>query len=162
MIEDSKEREFVQLIEEHSGIIYKVTRIYAANRDDEQDLRQEVIYQAWRSYDKFKGDSKFSTWLYRVALNTALTHQRKKEIPKNEGFDSDWRVDPDGDERAMLMRHVRALNDAEKLIIMLHLDGYSNEEVAMISGLSKNHLAVKLHRVKEKLVKAIKEEEDEN
>lgn len=162
MIEDSKEREFVQLIEEHSGIIYKVTRIYAANRDDEQDLRQEVIYQAWRSYDKFMGDAKFSTWLYRVALNTALTHQRKKEIPKSEGFDSDWQVDSNGDERSMLMRHVRALNDAEKLIIMLHLDGYSNEEVAMISGLSKNHLAVKLHRVKEKLVKAIKEEEDEN
>ncbi len=136
--------------------------MYAANRDDEQDLRQEVIYQAWRSFEKFKGDSKFSTWLYRVALNTALTHHRKKEIDKSEGFDSDWQVEPSSDERAMLMRHVRALNDAEKLIIMLHLDGYSNEEVAMISGLSKNHLAVKLHRVKEKLVKAIKEEEDEN
>ena len=162
MIEESKEREFVQLIEEHSGIIYKVTRIYAANRDDEQDLRQEVIYQAWRSYAKFKGDSKFSTWLYRVALNTALTHQRKKEIPTSEGFDSDWQVGPSGDERAMLMRHVRALNDAEKLIIMLHLDGYANEEIAMISGLSKNHLAVKLHRVKDKLAKAIKEEENEN
>lgn len=159
---ESREREFVQLLEEHSGIIYKVTRMYAANRDDEQDLRQEVIYQAWRSFEKFKGDSKFSTWLYRVALNTALTHQRKKEIDKSEGFDSDWQVEPSSDERAMLMRHVRALNDAEKLIIMLHLDGYSNEEVAMISGLSKNHLAVKLHRVKEKLVKAIKEEEDEN
>ncbi len=160
--EESREREFVQLIEEHSGIIFKVTRIYAANKDDEQDLRQEVIYQAWRSFAKFKGEAKFSTWLYRVALNTALTHQRKKELPKSEGFDSDWSVSPSGDERALLMRHIRALKDAEKLIIMLHLDGYSNEEIALISGLSKSHLAVKLHRVKEKLAQSIKEDEDGN
>ncbi len=161
-MKESKEKQFVQLIEDFGGIIYKVTRIYAANRDDEQDLRQEVIYQAWRSFDSFKGESQFSTWLYRVALNTALTHQRKKELTKSEGFDGDWIVEPKGDERAMLMRHIRALNDAEKLIIMLHLDGYSNEELADISGLSKNHLAVKLHRVKEKLAQAIKAEEDGN
>lgn len=162
MSEDSREREFVQLIEEHSGIIFKVTRIYAANKDDEQDLRQEVIYQAWRSFNTFSGKSKFSTWLYRVALNTALTHQRKKELPKSEGFDSDWSISPEGDERTRLMRHIRGLKDAEKLIIMLHLDGYTNEEVAMISGLTKNHLAVKLHRVKEKLAQSIKEEENGN
>lgn len=157
-----REKEFVQLIEDYGGIIYKVTRIYAANRDDEQDLRQEVIYQAWRSFESFKGDSQFSTWLYRVALNTALTHQRKKEVSTSEGFAEDWQVAPQGDERARLMRHIRALNDAEKLVIMLHLDGYSNEEIALIAGLSKNHLAVKLHRVKEKLSQALKGEENGN
>ena len=156
-----KESEFVSLLEEHSGIIYKVTRIYAKNATDEQDLRQEVIYQAWHSYGNFKGASKFSTWLYRVALNTALTHA-KKDCKETEGFDSDWQVATAGDERALLMSHIRKLNDAEKLVIMLHLDGYGNDEIAMISGISKNHVAVRLHRIKEKLSKAIKKEEDEN
>lgn len=156
-----KEAEFVKLLEEHSGIIYKVTRIYAKGTADEQDLRQEVVYQAWRSYSRFKGDSKFSTWLYRVALNTALTH-KKKERKEREGFDNDWQVAPSGDERAVLMAHIRSLNDAEKLVIMLHLDGYGNEEIALISGISKNHVAVRLHRIKDKLKAAIKNEEDEN
>lgn len=158
---DPKEEEFIKLLEEHSGIIYKVTRIYANGSVDEQDLRQEVVYQAWRSYSRFKGDSKFSTWLYRVALNTALTHV-KKDRKEKPGFDNDWQVAPEGDERALLMTHIRALNDAEKLVIMLHLDGYSNDEIAMISGISKNHVAVRLHRIKEKLSKAIKKEENEN
>ncbi len=158
---DKREQEFVQLLEEHSGIIYKVTRIYAKNQADEQDLRQEVVYQAWRSYPRFKGNSKFSTWLYRVALNTALTHV-KKENKEYEGFDGDWQVAPDGDERAVLMAHIRTLNDAEKLVIMLHLDGYANDEIALISGISKNHVAVRLHRIKEKLSQAIKNDENEN
>lgn len=158
---EQKESEFISLLEAHSGIIYKVTRIYAKNATDEQDLRQEVVYQAWRSYANFKGASKFSTWLYRVALNTALTHV-KKDRKETEGFDSDWQVAPSGDERAVLMAHIRQLNDAEKLVIMLHLDGYSNDEIAMISGISKNHVAVRLHRIKDRLSKAIKQEEDEN
>jgi len=156
-----KEAEFVKLLEEHSGIIYKVTRIYAKGNADEQDLRQEVVYQAWKSYARFKGDSKFSTWLYRVALNTALTH-KKKERKEQEGFETDWQVAPSGDERALLMAHIRNLNDAEKLVIMLHLDGYNNDEISMISGISKNHVAVRLHRIKEKLKSAIKTEENEN
>lgn len=158
---EDKESEFVRLLEEHSGIIYKVTRIYAKNSTDEQDLRQEVVYQAWRSFANFKGASKFSTWLYRVALNTALTHV-KKDRKETEGFDSDWQVAPSGDERALLMAHIRRLNDAEKLVIMLHLDGYGNEEISMISGISKNHVAVRLHRIKDKLAQAIKKEENEN
>lgn len=158
---EDKESEFIRLLEAHSGIIYKVTRIYAKNASDEQDLRQEVVYQAWRSYANFKGASKFSTWLYRVALNTALTHA-KKDRKESPGFDSDWQVAPAGDERAQLMSHIRKLNDAEKLVIMLHLDGYGNEEIALISGISKNHVAVRLHRIKEKLSKAIKNEQDEN
>lgn len=156
-----REAEFVKLLEEHSGIIYKVTRIYARGTADEQDLRQEVVYQAWKSYARFKGDSKFSTWLYRVALNTALTH-RKKETKNQEGFEKDWQVKPEGDDRALLLAHIRDLNDAEKLVIMLHLDGYGNEEIAMISGISKNHVAVRLHRIKEKLKNAIKKNDHEN
>jgi len=157
------EKRFVALLEENAGIIYKVTRIYARNGDDAEDLRQEVIYQAWKSYPRFKGDSKFSTWLYKIALNTALTHKAKEE--KRKSIPRQSEVSPQeilSESKELIIKYIRQFNDAEKLIIMLHLDGYTNEEIALIAGISKNHTAVKLHRIKEKLALNIKENTNGN
>lgn len=162
-MKEDLEKKFVALLEENAGIIYKVTRIYARNSDDAEDLRQEVIYQAWRSYSRFKGESKFSTWLYKIALNTALTHKAKEEkrksIPEQSVISMSETL---SDSKELLIKYIRQFNDAEKLIIMLHLDGYSNDDIALIAGISKNHVAVKLHRIKEKLALNLKENTNGN
>lgn len=162
-MKEDQEEKFVALLEENAGIIYKVTRIYAQNSSDAEDLRQEVIYQAWRSYARFEGKSKFSTWLYKIALNTALTHKAKEDKRKSIPEQADvWQEIDQAVGKDLLIHLIRQFNDSDKLIIMLHLDGYSNDEVALISGISKNHVAVKLHRIKEKLAKNLKENSDGN
>ena len=144
------EHRFLNLIEENSGIIYKVTRLYSSDLNDEKDLRQEVIYQAWRSFSRFDGRSKFSTWLYKVALNTALTHRRKQKY--SAGNDLEETLQPvSGNSRGLLISLIKDLSAIDKLVIMLHLDGYSNDEVAEISGLKKNHVSVKIYRIKDLL-----------
>lgn len=154
------EKEFIGLLEAHTGIIYKITRVYSQGPTDEQDLKQEIIYQAWKSYPRFEGKSKFSTWLYRIALNTALTHV-KKEKPfssdKTELAQSGGSLS--NDTRELLIQYIRSFSDIEKLVIMLHLDGYPNDEIAVISGLTKNHVAVKLHRLKNILAERLKKNE---
>ena len=162
-MKEDLEKKFVALLEENAGIIYKVTRIYAHNSDDAEDLRQEVIYQAWRSYPRFKGESKFSTWLYKIALNTALTHKAKEEKRRSVPEQTVIRnSDTLSDSKELLIKYIRQFNDAEKLIIMLHLDGYSNDDITLIAGISKNHVAVKLHRIKEKLALNLKEKTNGN
>ena len=75
----SKETEFTQLIEDNQGIVHKICRVYTSTQEEHEDLFQEIVFQLWKSYDSFKGDSKFSTWMYRVSLNTAITLIRKKK-----------------------------------------------------------------------------------
>lgn len=154
------EKEFTDLIKQHRGIIFKVIRLYIRQADDEQDLFQEIVYQAWRSVKNFKGDSKFSTWLYRVSLNTVLTLYRKPRVvmPYEDlaSLPLADRSDDHYDEKQTLYQAIRSLNEIDRMIIMLHLDGYSNDEIATIAGLTKNNVAVKLHRAKETVVKKIK------
>lgn len=152
------EKEFLALIEENQGILIKVSRIYARNKSDEEDLRQEIVLQAWKSFARFRGEAKFSTWFYRLALNTAMTFTRKQK-----DLVQDFELPEKGSEidhysRELLIRHIRELEDGDKLIIMLHLDGYPNPEIASIAGISKNHVGVKLHRIKERLAQKIKVE----
>jgi RNA polymerase sigma factor (sigma-70 family) len=154
-LSEDLEHKFLNLIEENSGIIHKVTRLYAADMNDEKDLRQEVIYQAWRSFSRFDGRSKFSTWLYKVALNTALTHRRKQKKSLNSNLEERLQAEG-GDARGLLIRLIKDLSAIDKLVIMLHLDGYANDEVAEISGLKKNHVAVKIYRIKDLLKDKLK------
>lgn len=144
------EHKFLSLIEENAGIIHKVARLYATDVNEEKDLRQEVIYQAWHSFPRFDGRSKFSTWLYKVALNTALTHRRKEEKQSRAIVPSEP-ISQDHGSRKVLIGMIRDLPAIDKLVIMLHLDGYDNDEVAEISGLKKNHVAVKIYRIKDQL-----------
>ncbi|MCZ8021915.1 MAG: RNA polymerase sigma factor [Cyclobacteriaceae bacterium] len=151
-------QEFITQLNQAKGILYKVIRLYVQDADDEEDLFQEIIYQAWKSYPSFEGKSKFSTWLYRIALNTVLTFKRRvKLVTPVEDLTSIYIVDETPKaETELLYLAIRSLNEIDRMIITLHLDGYDNEEIGSISGLSKNNVAVKLFRIREALTKKVK------
>ncbi|MCS6974317.1 MAG: sigma-70 family RNA polymerase sigma factor [Cyclobacteriaceae bacterium] len=151
---------FTELIQQHRGIIFKVIRLYVNHPEDEKDLYQEILYQAWKSYPRFDGRSKFSTWLYRVSLNTVLTFKRRPAVIDRvddlEKVGGTTEQHEHHEDTAMLYRAIRDLNEIDRMLITLHLDGYDNEEIAGIAGITKNHVAVKLHRIKEALIKKLK------
>lgn len=147
---------FLQSISEHQKIIFKVCKIYRDNLEDQEDLFQEIVYQLWKSYPKFKGESKISTWIYRVAFNTAIVRFRKKKIsitnydkiPEKFHPTLDYTY-PENEER--LFKLLQSLNSIEKSIITLHLENYSYKEIASIVGISEGNVGVKLNRIKNKL-----------
>jgi len=153
------EQEFTEQIQQCRGIIFKVIRLYVTNSEDQKDLYQEVMYQAWRSYQRFKGDSKFSTWLYRVSLNTVLTFKRRPNVVKpHEDLTAIEKPGPHtrpADEVDALYSAIRQLNEIDRMVITLHLDGYGNDEIADIAGLTANNIGVKLHRIKNELNKIL-------
>ncbi|WP_421942765.1 RNA polymerase sigma factor [Pedobacter sp.] len=151
MIENS----FLQKVEEHKGIIYKMINLYADDDEDRKDLYQEIIFQSWSAYARFKGDAKFSTWLYKISLNVSLSflgkQKKQNQINKIETFDYYFEP-PELSERAdWLYRCIRKLTDVDRSIIMLHLDGFDNTEISEMTGLSRNNTNVKLHRIKQQL-----------
>lgn len=155
------EKEFVALVNENRGIIYKVIRLYINQEEDTRDLYQEIVFQAWKSYPRFDGRSKFSTWLYRVGLNTVLTFKRRPVvvIPHEDLASLNVaQTKINTDESEALYVAIRQLPEIDRMIITLHLDGYENEEIADITGLTKNNTAVKLHRIKDILIKKLKAE----
>ncbi|MEO1052490.1 MAG: sigma-70 family RNA polymerase sigma factor [Bacteroidota bacterium] len=153
-----QQKDFVALIQMHSGIIHKVIHLHLDDSDDKKDLYQEIMYQAWKSVKNFRHDSRFSTWLYRVSLNTVLTYNRKsKKLNTSNGIEN-LEVAPiseNSDRSDKLFLAIKRLNDIDKTIVTLHLDDYDNQEIADITGLTKNNVAVKLHRIKESLTKML-------
>ena len=151
--------EFIQQVEENQGIVFKVSKMYCYNEIDREDLFQDILLQLWKSFPNFKGNSKFSTWMYRVALNTAITRFRKEKKQDNEVPVSEFKMDiPEGEsytekeERAnILHRGIGKLNKVEKAIIILYMDDYPYDEIAEISGLTVNNVGVKIVRIKKKL-----------
>ena len=154
----TSEKEFLKLIEQNRGIIFKVIRLYVKQAEDERDLFQEILFQSWKSYPRFDGRSKFSTWLYRVSLNTVLTFKRRPQLLEmRDTLESAEVATADQQEESeMLYSAIFQLNEIDRMMITLHLDGYQNDEIAEITGLSKNNVAVKLHRVKNEIVSKLK------
>ena len=157
------ESDFTKLVNENKGIIIKVIRLYIRNVEDERDLFQEIVFQAWKASSNFRGDSKFSTWLYRISLNTVLTYNRRPRLAISiEDLPSvSSRAAEAGnvDESEALYLAMLNLSEVDRLILSLHLDGYENEEIAETVGISKNNTAVRLHRAKENVIQEIKKEE---
>ena len=154
---------FVTLIKEHEGIIYKITRVYTDTQEDQKDLYQEIVYQLWKSFDSFKGNSKISTWIYRVALNTSIAYlnKRKKKVQHvNLDFELLTIVDQKDtvmEERLQLLYDtIKQLNVIEKGLILLFLEGKSYEEIASITGFSSSNVGTRLSRIKKKLKENIK------
>lgn len=149
------EKAYLQKIEDHKGIILKVVNLYADDLEDRKDLYQEIVFQSWSAYERFEGNSKFSTWLYRVSLNVALTFlkKQKKRNDINETNLQDISFEPEElSERAdFLYRAIKQLTEIDRSIIMLHLDGFENTEISEMMGLSKTNTNVKLHRIKQQL-----------
>jgi len=151
----TNEHEFLKLVDDNRGIVYKVINLYANDLEDKKDLYQEIIFQAWKSFPNFRSEAKFSTWLYKVSLNVSLTFltKTKKRSRATEGIDAEMNVEQfELSERAeILYRAIRTLNELDRGIIMLHLDGYDNTEISEIAGLTKVNTGVKLHRIKQQL-----------
>lgn len=161
MAKQKREPEFVDLISQHQGIIHKVCSMYCKQEDVKADLFQEIVLQLWRAFDSYQGKAKITTWMYRVALNTAISGFRKQkrkpehftisdremEIPQIES-----KVDLT-EETKLLYQAIGQLSEVEKGIIMLYLEEHSYDEIAEIIGITRTHVGVKINRIKTKLRK---------
>lgn len=154
---------FLQQINEHLGIAHKICRIYFDTEEERSDAYQEMMYQLWKSYPSFSNRSQFSTWMYRVCLNTALTHRKKVTRDTNEPIAEKHLDIPDdaGDQRTedtqLLFDAISKLSDLNKAIIFLYLEDQSYEEIAAVTGLSKSNVSVRLVRIRKELEQIVKE-----
>lgn len=155
----SVEQEFLDKIEKHKGIIFKISKMYMDEKGDRDDLFQEITYQVWKAYPGFKGQSEFSTWLYRIALNTAivfLKSEKKRSFIGNEDF-SNYRIiqdeyDDEKEEKlAKMYNAIHRLNPIDKAFIFYYLEDFSGKEISDQMGISEGNVRVKMNRAKNKL-----------
>jgi len=153
---------FVDMLFKHISIIYKICNMYAVE-SERNDLQQEIIYQLWRSFPSFRGEAKFQTWIYRVALNTALLGLRVKKIKYTEISEKEINIpyetynDNDINLKVkQLYSHISKLNHIDKTIIFLYLEQCSYQDISEITGINKKNISVRLVRIREKLRKMFK------
>ncbi len=159
MNSSSLEKEFLERLEKSQGIVHKVCNMYCDNSEDRKDLFQEILIHLWKSYPSFKGDAKFSTWMYRVAFNISIQHLRKAKKKKEDSvlpehldkFSLENEEEEFGEEKRMLRIAINQLNEVEKAIIILYLEDRDNEEIADIIGITQNNVRVKMTRIRNKL-----------
>lgn len=158
--------EFIGLMKENRGIIHKITMMYTSTTADKEDLYQEICLQLWRSVVNYRGESKVSTWLYRVAINTAINTIRKqsKSIDTVE-LDPERHYTPKDSERehqtALLLKAISRLNKIDRAITLLWLEEKKYEEISEIIGLTRSAVSVRLVRIRKKLEELIKTMENE-
>ncbi len=153
-------REFMEKMQSVQRIVLKICRVYGQSAEAREDLFQEILLNAWKSYGSFRGDSKFSTWLYRVALNTALLHRRNAGPNREVSLEDhhDFR-EPDStlsEDTRILYQAIDQLTPVEKSLVILYLDDMSYQEIADVLGITENNVGVKLMRTKEKLKRILK------
>lgn len=151
----SLDTKFIALINENSGIAHRVCRIYFEDPDDREDGLQEMMYQLWKAFPAFGGRSKFSTWMYSVCLNTALTYRRTArhtaERISRQHHEIASPAVSGSEELAGLFRAIAMLSPLNKAIVLLYLDEMSYEEIAEVTGISKSNVSVRLVRIKKEL-----------
>lgn len=153
------EAEFLSDFEKNQNIAHKICRVYTTNQEAHNDLFQEITIQLWKNYSKFRGDAKFSTWMYRVALNTAISLYRKstKTIKTQDISDVAFKIssneydDSEEKQLASLYKAIHQLNDIDKALIFLYLEDKSFSEISETLGISNVNARVKMNRAKEKL-----------
>ena len=158
-MEKELEHKFVTNLERHQNIVHKICRIYTNDQESHNDLFQEITIQLWNAFPKFRGDSKFSTWMYRVALNTAITlYRRSKKTIKTEDIDNvSFRIkadeyDDETEKQLVLMYSaLKELNDIDKALVFLYLEDQSYKDISETLGISEVNARVKMNRVKTKL-----------
>nr|WP_237690500.1 sigma-70 family RNA polymerase sigma factor [Salegentibacter lacus] len=146
-------------MEKHQNIAHKICRIYTNNQDSHNDLFQEITIQLWKAYPKFRGEAKFSTWMYRVALNTAITlYRKKKRSIKTQDFDTvDFKIkaeeyDDETEQQLKVMYSaIQELNDIEKALVFLYLEDKNYRDISETLGITEVNARVKMNRVKTKL-----------
>ena len=147
----------------YSGIIIKICRAYTDTQEDFEDYYQEVCLQIWRSRERFRGDSKWSTWIYRLSLNICLTLIKKKKTNRQH-HSSDYDIPSVGTEESqafsdeslnLLYDAIKKLSDIDRAVILLYLEEKPNKEIAEIIGTSPNNIGVRVNRIKERLKKIL-------
>ena len=160
MNREINKEEFIKQVEEHKLIIYKICSSYCKNQHDRDDLAQEISYQLWRSYKQFSGAVKFSTWMYRVALNVAITFYRKTKTGESiiELSEPDIETEDKKDDKAELEKNINTLQqfitelkELDKALMILYLEEKTYSEIAEILGITETNVATKISRVKDKL-----------
>ena len=155
------EKKFLSLINDHQGLIHKVCLMYESDREARNDLFQEIVLQLWKSFHSFRGESKITTWMYRIALNTAISGYRKRSRNiKTEDLNelhfniSDQYSSEDVEENGQrLQAAIRQLSEIERAMIMMALEEISYEEIAETIGITQNNVRVRMNRIREKLRK---------
>ena len=152
---------FLALINQHRGIIFKISRLYRDSQEDREDLFQEIVFQLWKSFPAFKGNASTGTWLYRIALNTAISSFRKKtpDIRYTDALPDLAEGQPSEElahRQEQFFAAMKHCDDSEKTIITLYLEGLSYQQIAGITGMTENNVGVRLNRIKSKIQKLIK------
>jgi RNA polymerase sigma-70 factor (ECF subfamily) len=152
---DNQKQNFIELAEQNKALIYKFCYMYSTEKDTPEDLFQEVLINLWNGYPKFRNDCKIQTWIYRIALNTCVTFLRKsgrsiKSVPLTDDL---LLITEDSETSTIkeLYRLINKLNALEKAIILLYLEERSYDEIALIIGITKSNVGVRINRIKEKL-----------
>jgi len=157
------EHNFVTDLEKHQNIVHKVCRLYTNNQNAHNDLFQEISIQLWRAYPRFRGEAKFSTWMYRVAINTAITLYRKsKRRVQTQDFDtvlykieSTSYDDTEEEQLRIMYKAIKRLSDIDKALVFLYLEDKNYKDIAETMGISEVNARVKMNRVKSKLQKIL-------
>ena len=155
----SAQQRFEALLQTHRGIVFKVASIYCRDSEEQRDLAQEIRTQAWRAYPRYDESRSFSTWMYRIALNVAISYRRSAEYRRRHVSPMDTQVlesIPDSrnetDDRVrVLYQVVDQLDDLNRALVLLYLEGRNSQEIADVLGISETNVSTKLNRLKHRL-----------
>ncbi|GLR17465.1 RNA polymerase sigma factor [Portibacter lacus] len=149
--------QFLKVIEDHKGIIYKIATSYCKNAEDQKDLVQEITLQLWLSFHKYDPKYKYSTWIYRIALNVSISFYRKnrKRNERTEDLSTIIETSSEGinvfqqDSNLLLLQQfIKELREIDRALILLHLDGLSHKEISNIMGITPTNISTKINRIK--------------
>jgi RNA polymerase sigma factor (sigma-70 family) len=166
---DERQSRFERLIEEHRGILYTVCRSYCSDRNEREDLGQEIVAQLWRSFERYDDRYAFSTWMYRVALNVAISYHRRMRRHTDHVLFDDAAVDAavqqepqNADDLTALRSFIEELDALPKALMLLYLEGYSHREIAGTLGISESNVGTKINRIKLELRRRFAQQQGEN
>lgn len=157
MANAAQQERFVLLLEQHKKILYKVASSYCRNAEDRNDLVQEIVIQLWRSFDRYDEQYRFSTWMYRIAMNVAISFFRGESrrmrdmAPFDEPLLELAAPEPESDDIRLLRQFIDALDDLNRALIILYLDGNDHATISEILGISATNVSTRIGRIKERL-----------
>jgi RNA polymerase sigma factor (sigma-70 family) len=167
MTKPEHQEDFQALIDQHKGILFKICHSYCRNRDNREDLAQEIVVQLWRSFGSFDASHRFSTWMYRIALNVAISYYRRERTRTRHVLSSHHRVleaidetESQTEDIALLHQFIGDLEPLNKALVLLYLDGNSYREIAEVLGFSETNVATKLSRLKQAMKRELCETEN--
>lgn len=157
MQRSAREEQFTRLLEQHRKILFKVAGSYCRDQEESVDLTQEIAIQLWNSFDRYDPAQRFSTWMYRVAINVAISYYRghrtrlERTTPLDDSVLTLAAPEPESDDVRRLRHLIQQLDELNRALVLLYLDGNSHEETAEVLGISPSNVATKLGRIKQQL-----------